>query len=90
VTYEATIAVSGAHQVPVPTREEDGFRPDPDAIAAAITPRTRALMITNPNNPTGVAMSADELERSPPSPASMICGSSAMKSTRHCASTRRI
>lgn len=62
VTYEATIAVSGAHEVPVPTREEDGFRPDPAAIAAAITPRTRALLITNPNNPTGVAMSADELE----------------------------
>lgn len=62
VTYEATIAVSGARQVLVPTREEDGFRPDAAAIAAAITPRTRALMITNPNNPTGVAMSDDELK----------------------------
>ena len=62
VTYEATIAVSGAHQVTVPTREADGFRPDPQAIAAAITPRTRALLITNPNNPTGVVMTPDELE----------------------------
>jgi len=62
VTYEATIAVSGARQVPVPTREEDGFRPDPAAIEAAITPRTRALLITNPNNPTGVVMTSAELE----------------------------
>lgn len=59
VTYEATLAVSGAVAVyasPLP-----GFRPDPAAIAAAITPRTRAIMFANPNNPTGVAMTADEL-----------------------------
>lgn len=62
VTYEATIGASGAHQVCVPTREADGFRPDPDAIRAAITPRTRALLITNPNNPTGVVMTQGELE----------------------------
>lgn len=62
VTYEATIAASGARQVRVPTREANGFRPDPDAIAAAITPRTRALLITNPNNPTGVVMAPPELE----------------------------
>ena len=62
VTYEATIAVGGARQVGVPTRAEDGFRPDPGAIAAAVTPRTRALLITNPNNPTGVVMTPAELE----------------------------
>jgi len=62
VTYEATIGASGAAQVAVPTRADTGFRPDPDAIAAAVTPRTRALLLTNPNNPTGVAMSGDELE----------------------------
>lgn len=62
VTYEATIAVSGAREVPVPTRAADRFRPDPGAIAAAVTPRTRALLITNPNNPTGVVMTPAELE----------------------------
>ncbi|HSH40741.1 MAG TPA: aminotransferase class I/II-fold pyridoxal phosphate-dependent enzyme [Arenicellales bacterium] len=62
VTYEATIGASGAKPVMVPTRAADGFRPDPDAIAAAVTPRTRALLITNPNNPTGVVMTADELD----------------------------
>lgn len=63
VTYEATIRASGATPVTVLTRPADGFRPDPDAIAAAVTPRTRALMVTNPNNPTGVVMTADEVER---------------------------
>lgn len=61
VTYEATIAASGARAVAVALPEAGGFRPDSAAIAAAITPRTRALFITNPNNPTGVVMSADEL-----------------------------
>lgn len=60
VTYEATIGASGATPVTVPTRAENGFRPDPDAIAAAVTPHTRVLMLTNPNNPTGVVMTRDE------------------------------
>lgn len=62
VTYEATIRAGGASPVLVATRSEQGFRPDPDAVAAAVTPRTRALMLINPNNPTGVVMSEDELE----------------------------
>lgn len=62
VTYEATIGASGAAPVMVGTRAAAGFRPDPDAIAAAVTPRTRALFLTNPNNPTGVVMTRDELE----------------------------
>lgn len=61
VTYEATIGASGATPVMVGSRADDGFRPDPDAIAAAVTPRTRVLMLTSPNNPTGVVMTADEL-----------------------------
>lgn len=61
VTYEATIGASGASPIMVGTRADDGFRPDPDAIAAAVTPRTRVLMLTSPNNPTGVVMRADEL-----------------------------
>lgn len=62
VTYEATIGLSGATQVGVATREADGFRPDARAIDAAVTSRTRALLITNPNNPTGVVMTPAELE----------------------------
>lgn len=62
VTYEATIAAAGAHRVAVATPAADGFRPDPEAIAAAVTPRTRAILFANPNNPTGVVMTPAELE----------------------------
>ncbi len=59
VTYEATLGATGARLVRVPQTAGD-FRPDVAAVAAAITSRTRALFIINPNNPTGVALSAEE------------------------------
>lgn len=39
----------------------EGFRPDPETIAAAATPRTRVLLINSPANPTGVVLDRDEL-----------------------------
>ena len=62
VTYEAALQASGATIVRVVCGPERGFRPDLDALEKAITPRTRALFYANPNNPTGVAFSAEELE----------------------------
>lgn len=62
VTYEATIRVSGATPIEVHMAADDGFRPNPEAIEAAITPQTRALFLTTPNNPTGVALTPQELE----------------------------
>jgi len=59
VTYQATFAATGADVVAVPSGP--GFRPDADAVAAAITPRTRVLAMTTPSNPTGVVASRDEL-----------------------------
>jgi aspartate/methionine/tyrosine aminotransferase len=61
VTYEATIRASGAELRRVPQPAEGGFRPNPAAIEAAVTPRSRAIYLTSPNNPTGVTMSQDEL-----------------------------
>lgn len=61
VTYEATIRASGATPIAVDASAEDGFRPDPAAIAAAVTPRTRAIFMTTPNNPTGVVLTEAEL-----------------------------
>ena len=43
----------GAETVSVPRQETDDWHLDPDAVAAAITPRTRMIFLTNPNNPTG-------------------------------------
>ena len=59
VTYTATLRAAGA--VPVTVPPLDGFRPDPVAVAAAVTDRTRGLLFASPGNPSGVAYSADEL-----------------------------
>lgn len=55
-TYGDQVALTGAQAVVVPTRGEDAFVPDPDAIRAAITPRTRAILLNSPCNPTGAVM----------------------------------
>lgn len=62
VTYEAVVRASGADLVRVSQPAESGFRPDLGAIEAAITSRTRAILIANPNNPTGIVMTNAELE----------------------------
>lgn len=56
-SYADIVRIAGGHAVVVPSTAEDGFKPSPDAIRAAITPRTRWLMINNPSNPTGAVMS---------------------------------
>jgi len=60
-TYEAVIGASGATMVTVPLVPERGFHPDLDALAAAITPRTRVIWINSPHNPTGAVFTADEI-----------------------------
>ena len=59
--YLTQVAMAGGVAVPVATREADGFRPQPEAIEAAITPRTRAVLINSPNNPTGAVMDRERL-----------------------------
>jgi len=62
VTYEATIRASGAELIAVPQPADNGFRFDVTAAREAITPKTKAILITNPNNPTGVMMSEIEIQ----------------------------
>ena len=52
--YNNYIGNARATTVVVPAAAENGFMPDIAAIAAAVTPKTKALIINNPNNPTGV------------------------------------
>ncbi len=59
--YLTQVAMAGGVAVPVATREADGFRPQPEVIEAAITPRTRAVLINSPNNPTGAVMDRERL-----------------------------
>lgn len=53
VTYEAVIGASGARSVYLPLQQDRGFRLDPDAVAAAVTPKTRAIFLNSPHNPSG-------------------------------------
>lgn len=61
-TYEAVVGVSGATLVPIPLRGERRFHLDPDDLAAAITPRSRVLLINFPHNPTGAVLTPQELQ----------------------------
>lgn len=56
VTYEAVFGACGATVVTVPARAENGFRVDPADVAARITPRTRALALNSPHNPSGASL----------------------------------
>ena len=62
VCYEPITTLSGGVPVPVPCRAEDAFRLRADALAAAITPRTKLLIMPFPNNPTGAVMEKEDLE----------------------------
>ncbi len=62
VTYEATLKASGATLVRVECSPDSGFRLDSERLKAAITPRTRAIFLSNPNNPTGVVLDLNELQ----------------------------
>jgi len=51
--WTAAVTLNRGRAVHYPCRPENGFVPDPQEIARLITPRTRALVVINPNNPTG-------------------------------------
>ena len=60
--YAGIVALSRARSIRYPLRPEHGYLPDPEEIAARVTPRTRALVINNPSNPTGAVFPADTIE----------------------------
>lgn len=61
--YESMIRFSGATPVPYPLREENDFCMDPGYIAARLSPRTRLVIISSPNNPTGGVEPRENLGR---------------------------
>jgi aspartate aminotransferase len=61
VSYSALVELAGATPVLVNTTEASGFVLSAEQFAAAITPKTRMLMLNNPCNPTGTAYTAEEL-----------------------------
>lgn len=62
VSYPEQVKLAGARPVVVPALEEDGFKFSVDALANAITERTKLLILNSPSNPTGVVYVKDELE----------------------------
>ena len=61
--YNNYVTTPGGKVVTVPASAENGFMPDVDAIAAAVTPKTKAVILNSPNNPTGVIYPADLLRK---------------------------
>jgi aspartate aminotransferase len=62
VSYSDMVSMAGGKPVLAPTTFESGFKLSPKGLRAALTPRTRLLMLNSPCNPTGTVYSRSELE----------------------------
>ena len=62
VTFTEQPKLVGANSVVVQTRQEDGLKLTPQALRAAITPRSRMLLLNSPSNPSGAVYTREELE----------------------------
>ena len=62
VCYGPLVRIAGGVPVILETKFEDKFKINPEALKAAITPRTKMLVLPYPNNPTGAIMTKEELE----------------------------
>ena len=63
VEYASYCGHFGGILKPVDSKPDEGFRPDFDAMERAITPRTRAILVNSPNNPTGCIYAAEDMKR---------------------------
>ncbi|WP_102345047.1 aminotransferase [Bacillus sp. Marseille-P3661] len=63
VAYESIVKLAGGVPVSVQTSSQDEFKLQPEQIEAVITPRTKAILICTPNNPTGSVLVKEELEK---------------------------
>jgi len=63
VAYDPLVRLAGGVPVTLPTLGEDSFRINWETLESLITPKTRALIINYPSNPTGVTLKPEEVER---------------------------
>ncbi|WP_182422264.1 pyridoxal phosphate-dependent aminotransferase [Aureimonas sp. ME7] len=61
-SYSDIVCIAGGQPVLVPCGPENGFRLRPEQLEAAVTPRTRWLLLNSPSNPSGAAYGADQLK----------------------------
>ena len=59
--WTASVTLNQGKAVHYPCHPDAGFQPDPDVIARLVTPRTRGIVVINPNNPTGAVYSEETL-----------------------------
>jgi alanine-synthesizing transaminase len=59
--WTAAVTLNGGRAIHYPCRPERGFEPDPEEVARLVTRRTRAIVVINPNNPTGAVYSRETL-----------------------------
>ncbi|MEH7014468.1 aminotransferase [Neobacillus niacini] len=62
VAYKALVSMAGGNPVPIVTSFENEFKPQPEQIKQAVSPRTKAIILCFPNNPTGSLLNKQELE----------------------------
>ena len=62
VSYSDLVEMTGAKYVLVPTTHESGFKMTPQQLRAALTPRSKVLMLNSPSNPTGTVYTRQELQ----------------------------
>ncbi|NCF81521.1 MAG: aminotransferase class I/II-fold pyridoxal phosphate-dependent enzyme [Proteobacteria bacterium] len=62
VTYESVVDAAGATRIDVPLDVDRGFHLDPAKLEAAVTDRTRMILLNTPHNPTGMVMTREELD----------------------------
>lgn len=62
VSYSPNVVFAGGVAVPIVTKFEEGFVLTPEAIENAITPKTKAIILPYPNNPTGTILSREDLD----------------------------
>ncbi|MCM3004407.1 aminotransferase [Priestia koreensis] len=62
VSYAPLVTLAGGIPIAVQTTQENGFKLTPEQLEAAITPRTKAILLCSPNNPTGSLLEKEELE----------------------------
>ena len=60
--YESIASFAGARAVPVPLREENEIRMDPEEVASLIGDRTRLLILNSPHNPCGSALAREDVQ----------------------------
>lgn len=62
VAHAAEVHMCGGHAVPVPTRLDDGFKLRVSELEKLVTPKTKAILMCYPSNPTGAIMTREDLE----------------------------